>query len=93
MHLSRSLVAFALLAFAVIVLAAGSGWRNVVALVLALFALLFALFLGGCGVKSYEAKLMDCTKVPDGGTYALIEECQQTVECEYHTDACGVRWR
>jgi cell division protein FtsW (lipid II flippase) len=93
MHISRALVSFVLLSVAVIVLAAGAGWRNVAALVLALLALVFALVLAGCaldcGVRSYEAKSTACSK--DAGSWAQVQECQQLVECEFNTPACGVR--
>jgi hypothetical protein len=54
-----------------------------------LFAALIIWALEGCGVHSYEQRLNDCMK--DAGTYSHIVECQQGVECEYHTAACGLR--
>jgi len=91
MHLARISVSFVLLCIAVLVLSVGNGWRNIAALVLTLFALVIAVVLTGCGVKTYEQKLGDCAI--DAGTWSQVEDCQQTVECEYHTAACGLRLR
>lgn len=60
--------------------------RVLLALSLALFGLGCAL---DCGVRSYETKSIACSK--DAGSWAQVQECQQLVECEFNTPACGVR--